>query len=78
MGQWTQDSWFMGSLQLELENLTVHGQAVVEVVTTAGFYSNSGRISEVERNERESAWWMDGLRFIKSKVDLLFKRDKRD
>lgn len=34
--------------------LTVHGQAVVEVVTAPGFYSNSGGVSEVERNERES------------------------
>ena len=34
--------------------------AVVEVVTTPGFYSNSGRVSEVERNERKSEGWMDG------------------
>lgn len=50
MGLLTQHSWFIGSLQLEQDGLTVHGHAVVEVVTTPGFYSNSGRVSEVERN----------------------------
>lgn len=54
MGRSTQHSWFVGSLELEQEYLTVHGHAVVKVVTTPGFYSNSGRVSEVERNERQS------------------------
>lgn len=30
------------------------GHTMVEVVTTPGFYCNSGRVSEVERNERQS------------------------
>lgn len=54
--------------------------AVVEVNVTPVFffYCNSGRISEVERNEREST---DGCMvsvFIKTKVDLLSKRDDQD
>lgn len=31
-------SWFMGSFQLKQDGLTLHGQAVVEVVTTPGFF----------------------------------------
>lgn len=42
------------------------------------FYCNSGRVTEVERNEGESDWWKDGLTFKKTNVDLLSKRDHWD
>lgn len=62
-------------------SLTVHGHAVVKVVSL-GFYSNSGGVSEVERNERESDGRtdgrMDGIRFRKTRVDLLSKQDNSD
>ena len=64
----------MASPQLEREALPVHGKAVV----SPGFYSNSGRVSEVERNERESDRQTYGLRFIRTKVDLLSKQDEWD
>lgn len=55
------------------EDLTVHGLAVV--VAAPGFYNNSGRVDEVERNDRESDRWLGGLSFIKTKDDLLSKQD---
>lgn len=51
------------------QRLTVHGHAVVEANTSPGFYSRSGRIGEVERNERESGCWCCA-QFFKTKVDL--------
>lgn len=43
---------------------------MVEADTSPGFYSRSGRVGEVERNERESGCW-SRAQFFKTKVDLL-------
>lgn len=64
MGQWTQ------RFPQPEQHLTVHGHAVVEADTSPGFYSRSGRVGEVERNERESGCW-SSAHFFKTKVDLL-------